>query len=311
MGNIKWTYMDHWRADSPRGPVNQYASVKEMDRFVKQISGLGFQGLDTFDFYLPVLAGMFGSLPAFEEFLQERGMEKIVNLFHGAHYDKMNGVPHERDSHQGLFDHCQRVIDGLGDLAIETFIVMPASLYYLAEPVTDDKVKVCAELWNRVGEMTDRYGIRTACHHEFFCGIKTQHELETFYAATDPRYVDMCLDTAQHQIAGLDPVALHAQFADRITAFHFKDCHQVDTRGEYRNFPDSELMSPSTARWFYEMGTAEGLVDFPSLMTQIRDRSFQGWLTVEHDKANIGGDDAESTAISKWYIDHVLSEIYQ
>ena len=36
---------------------------------------------------------------------------------------------------------------------------------------------------------------------------------------------------------------------------------------------------------------------------------YDGWLTVEHDKAELGGGSyAEATAVAKWYIDNVLAE---
>ncbi len=53
------------------------------------------------------------------------------------------------------------------------------------------------------------------------------------------------------------------------------------------------------------MGTEGGLVDFPRLMRALTEHEFTGWITVEHDKANIGGDYAESTALSMWYAKHV------
>ena len=45
--------MDHWREPSPRGLVTQYTSVRSMDRFIKQLAVLGFEGIDTFFFSLP------------------------------------------------------------------------------------------------------------------------------------------------------------------------------------------------------------------------------------------------------------------
>ena len=112
-------------------------------------------------------------------------------------------------------------------------------------------------------------------------------------------------------IAGLDPTALYEQYHDRCAGFHFKDTHNIDTKGEYRMPPDPELMAPSVKRWFWEMGTPEGLVDFPRLMKAIKAHNYKGWITVEHDKADLeGGSFAESTCIAKWYIDNVLSKIY-
>ena len=51
------------------------------DRYVKQLSALGFTGFDTFFFYLHMLAGMYGSVPGFERFLQDNGFEKITGIF--------------------------------------------------------------------------------------------------------------------------------------------------------------------------------------------------------------------------------------
>jgi sugar phosphate isomerase/epimerase len=224
MSNLRWSYMDHWRADTPRGPMTQYASRPLMDDFVKQISAVGFEGLDMFDFQIYGLTQMFGSIEKYQEYLQDHGIAKIVNLF--------------------------------------------------------------------------------------FCAIRTQEDILRFYELTDPRYVSFFCDTAQHCIAGVDPVELYLELHDRVSGFHFKDTREVDTTGAYENRPDAELMAPQTARWFYEMGTEGGLVDFPRLMGELKKHAFTGWITVEHDKANIGGDYAESTALSMWYAKRVLAEIY-
>ena len=67
-----------------------------MDRFIKQLAVLGFEGIDTFFFSLPQFDAMFGSLAKFENFMRERGVQKIVNVF----FAKPNATPgfafHER-----------------------------------------------------------------------------------------------------------------------------------------------------------------------------------------------------------------------
>ena len=43
-------------------------------------------------------------------------------------------------------------------------------------------------------------------------------------------------------------------------------------------------------------------------MKEIVRSGYDGWLTVEHDKAELGGSSyAEATAVAKWYIDTVLA----
>ena len=302
--------MDHWRADTPRGPVTQYHSRRQMDDFVKQISAVGFEGLDMFDFQVFALGEMFGSPEAYLRYLQDHGIAKIVNLFRGIMYDHRVADPHVPDTHGEIVESTRRMLGMWASLDIEGLIVMPGSLYIDTAPVTDDKIAAAAECWSRVGEMTlEEFGVRTTGHHEFFCSLRTEADILKFYELSDPRYVGFFCDTAQHCIAGIDPVALYERLHERCTGFHFKDTRERDVTEAYRHRPDAELMAPQTDRWFYEMGTEGGLVDFPSLMEAHRRHGFAGWITVEHDKANIGGDYAESTALAMWYARRVLGEV--
>jgi sugar phosphate isomerase/epimerase len=308
---LRWSYMDHWRADTPRGPVTQYHSRRQMDDFVKQIAAVGFEGLDMFDFQIFGLTDMFGSIEAYQRYLRDHGVEKIVNLFRGIMYDRRVADPHSRATHDEIVESTRRMLGMWSALEIENLIVMPAGLYIDVEPVTDDAIKAAAECWTRVGEMTrTEFGVTTTGHHEFFCAIRTERDIRKFYGWSDPRYVSFFCDTAQHCIAGVDPVALYEALHERCSGFHFKDSRQVDTTGAYAHRPDAELMAPQTDRWFHEMGTEGGLVDFPRLMAALKRHRFTGWVTVEHDKANIGGDYAESTALAMWYAQRVLAEVY-
>jgi len=313
MSNLKWAYMDHWIMDSARGPQEPNLSRRQYHRYLKQISALGFKGLDTFIFrifgrYNP----MFGSPQEYLKLLQEYGIEKIVSVFDCYPYATKDRAPHIRATHDGIFASFSGAMKGLDGLGIENLIMMPTSTYWQTEPVTDETIKICADLWNRIGRMTlEGHGVKTTTHHEFWCGIRSLEQIEKFYEYTDPRYVFYFCDAAQHVIAGVDPVALYDRLHGRCSGFHFKDTHTVDTRGEYRTPPDPELMAPSVKRWFWEMGTPEGLVDFPALMRAMKKHGYRGWVSVEHDGPDrTGGNYAESTCIAKWYIDNVLNPIY-
>ena len=308
---LRWAYMDHWRIDTPQGQLSQYTSVKRFDAFLKQISALGFEAIETFDFHLGPLRELFGSLENARAFMQERGIDRVLSLFHAVMYDERQSAPHVRATHDHIFNYAQHIMRSSAGLGVQNFIVMPAGLYYDVEPVTDDKLRACAELWNRVGRMTLDYGVKTCAHHEFFCGIRSAEQLRKFYEWTDPRYVFLCLDTAQHVIAGVDPVDLYLDLHERCAAFHMKDTKHVDLTGDYRRKPDAEVMAPTTPRWFHEMGTPGGLVDFPALLAAMKECGYEGWVGVEHDKADVGGGNyPESTALAAWYIQHVLKKIY-
>jgi sugar phosphate isomerase/epimerase len=303
--------MDHWRVDTAQGPLSQYTSIRHFDAFLKQLSALGFEAIETFDFHLGVMRELFGSLEACRSFMQERGIERVLSLFHAVMYDERQSAPHVRATHDRIFDYARYIVSSAAELGVENFIVMPAGLYYDVEPVTDDKIRACAEIWSRVGRMTRDFGVRTCCHHEFFCGIRSREQLRKFYEWTDPESVYFYCDTAQHVIAGVDPVELYVSLHDRCGGFHLKDTHHVDRTGDYRRRPDAEIMAPTTPRWFWEMGTPQGLVDFPELFTAMRDLGYRGWVSVEHDKADLGGSNyPESTAVAAWYIQNVLRRIY-
>lgn len=308
--NIKWSYMDHWRSDSPNGPIDQWHTYDSMDRFLKQVAAVGFQAIDTFDFRYFQIMDMYGSVANYQEFVQERGLERIVNTFHAANYDPRNYAPHIRETHDNILEDFRITMDRWSGIELDNIIVMPATLYYDMEPVTEDKIKVTGELWGKVGEITKAAGVKLTCHHEFFCGIQSRWELDTFYANTDPEYVNLFVDTAQHCIATVDPVDFYESWADRVTGFHFKDTRHQDVIGDHRRRPDSELMADTTPRWFHEMGDEGGLVDFERFMRAVARNGYDGWLSVEHDKANkLGGNHAESTAISRWYAKNVLEKI--
>ncbi|WP_218961949.1 sugar phosphate isomerase/epimerase family protein [Actinomyces ruminis] len=281
-----------------------------MDRFLKQVAAVGFSAIDVFDFRWYQIVGDYGSVRNYQEFVQQRGLERIVNIFHAADYDPRTYAPHIRETHKNILEDFKATIDRWAEIELDNVVVMPATLYYDMEPVTEDKIKVAAELWNRVGALTADAGVKLACHHEFFCGIRSRSELETFYANTDPALVHLFIDTAQHCISGVDPVELYEAYADRVSGFHFKDTRNQDLVGDYRRRPDAEVMADTTERWFYEMGDEGGLVDFESLMRAIVRHGYEGYIGVEHDKADkLGGDYAESTAISRWYAKNVLERI--
>jgi inosose dehydratase len=304
---FKWSYMEHWRVPSARGPVSQYVSMGEMDRFVRQLAAVGITGLDVFFFSLFKLQAMFGSLKAYESFLRDRGLEKLVGVFFGRPWAAPDYAPHVRATHDAIVHAVEMILRQCEGLAVENLIVMPTTACWNLEPVTDDKLHAVADLWNRVGRLTEPHGVKTGVHHEFWAAVRTPEQIDKFYAWTDPDCVHFFCDAAQHVIAGVDPVELYRKYHDRCSGFHFKDTRNVDLHDEYRSRPDAELLAPSVERWFYEMGAPGGRVDFPGLMRAMRECGYQGWIGVEHDKADIGGSSyPETTACALWYAKSVL-----
>lgn len=313
MNNIKYSYMDHWEIQTPQGINKPFIRRSYMERYLKQVAALGFEGLDTFAFYMPLYARMFGgSFKDFEKYLQDIGIGKVSGLFNCYLGDDKAFNPQDPSCHDAILNDFRMYSEMAKGTGVETFIYMPAPMYYVLEPVTDEKVHHLADLANKVGKMVlEDYGIHLSCHHEFWCGLREKEWIDKFYEWTDPKYVFFFCDTAQHSIAGLDPVALYNQLADRTWGFHLKDTRNTDDT-YYRIPPDTEIMVPDVPRWFYEAGSGKGLVDFPALFEAIKKNNYSGWISVEHDKADLEGKSfSDCTGVSRWYIDHVLNPILE
>src|SRR5512136_480240 len=96
--NIKWSYMDHWSVLTPRRYVAPQLGPQYLDRFYKAIAGIGFQGVDPFEFRLNALIQHFGSAKKVLEFAQARGIERFVNIFCVFY----NDMVHIRENHEGV-----------------------------------------------------------------------------------------------------------------------------------------------------------------------------------------------------------------
>ena len=310
MTNMKYSYMSHWSVQTPAGGSFPSARKTYMDRFLKEIEAVGFRGIEVFARNLPGLGRLVGGTPAdFEKYMQDIGLERMTGMFK----DYLGNNPYERihdpACHDTIFSQYREACELAKGTGIDTLIVMPSCQYIYCDPVTEDQVHHTADLWNRVGKMSlEDYGIHLSCHHEFWCGMRDEWAIEKFYEWTDPKYVFYFCDTAQHTIAGLDPVALYDRLADRTWGFHLKDTNKVDTDA-YRTPPDAEFMAKGVNRWFYEAGEG-GLVDFPALFRAMKKHNFRGWVSLEHDEAtNEGGTYASSTAVAAWYVQNVLDPI--
>ena len=143
---IKWSYMDHWRSNGPAGPVDQWHSRKTMSAFLKQIKATGFDAIDTFDFRIWQMYGDYGGPAKYQEMVQDHGLERIVNTFHAADYDVRNYAPHIPETHENILEDFRVTMGRWSEIQLDNIIVMPATLYYDMEPVTEDKLKHTAEL---------------------------------------------------------------------------------------------------------------------------------------------------------------------
>jgi inosose dehydratase len=125
--------------------------------------------------------------------------------------------------------------------------------------------------------------------------------------------VGFTLDTAELTIAGIDVVKFYEKHHDRVDHVHFKDAITTDTLDEYQDL-NAEIeywpqhlcaagIKQGIERWYYEMGTPGGLVDFPALVASMTAHAYDGWAVVESDQSP---HPEESVMLNGWYLKRVL-----
>ncbi len=143
-----------------------------------------------------------------------------------------------------VFAGLHRGADALKD-AIEAFsrearlltAVGAKYLVHLPEQYTDmhsgaatERARLDEEQWKNLVTGTDElgramreeFGVELVFHPHADTHVDTQDRVERFLSDTDPRYVNLCLDTGHIAYCGGDNLQIIERFPDRITYVHLK-----------------------------------------------------------------------------------------
>lgn len=149
----------------------------------------------------------------------------------------------------------------------------------------------------RFADATLAEGVTSCFHPHVGTVIETASELETLLAAVETDAVGLGLDTGHIAWAGDDPVETCLRYVDRVKTMHLKDVNgEVRAEGAAAGWTYGEF---TAAGVFIELG--EGMVDFPVILTALRDKGFDGWLIVETD-VTMKASALESATISRQYL---------
>jgi len=89
--------------------------------------------------------------------------------------------------------------------------------------LTGENWKVYIENANRLGQiLLDEYGLKMVLHPHGDSHIETPEDIDRIFAATDPTYVNLCLDTGHIVYGGGDPIEMVKKYPERITYVHIK-----------------------------------------------------------------------------------------
>lgn len=303
--------------------LNQAVRRRDVqERALKQVSVCGFRGVELragsgrfSPFGRPDLIELgFGTVHNFVDFAHSCNIDQIVSYF----YDPATAFLEESSNgrsasnpadHAGVVESIRPFAKFIHDVGGSHIVVKAMASYGREAPVTDAKIKTVGECWNKVGKMTQEFGIKTTMHTDCLGAIHGAEDIAKLLDATDPKLVGFTMDTGDLTVAGVDPVALYEKFYSRVDYLHFKDAAAVDSLQEYKTPAAGSLLSQggqrNILRWFYPMGSPGGLVKFPALMESLKKHNYQGWIMAESEQ-HLNA--AEACMLNSWYMKNVLAK---
>lgn len=125
---------------------------------------------------------------------------------------------------------------------------------------------------NTQAKACERWGIRVALHNHLGSLVETQAELLAFLKACPD--CKLILDTAHLAAAeGGDPLAIVADYPNRLEVIHLKDWIESDSTAEVWHRRGR----------FCELGAGNIGLDNAAIMRKLVDVGYDGWVFVEHD----------------------------
>ncbi len=306
---LRWSYaLNQWN-----NPPTAFVRHEHQERVLRSCSVLGFDAVE-----LQGGSGRWnnmgrrehielghGSIGGFREFLARSGITQVSSMTWDptAPAEEEGGARRSTSSatdRATILDSATRFLDLLADLEARTFVVRAAESAWLLADGPD--LGAIGDLHNAIGAESSARGIRLALDVDCLSALRPH--LPGLLAATDPALVGINVDTAELTIAGHDPLAVIRENPTRIAHVQLKDARVVDSGDAYRQpFAETALLQggaePHVERWFYELGTAGGLVDVAGVVDALAEIDYTGWVVVESDQSPAP---TESAMLNAWYL---------
>jgi inosose dehydratase len=146
--------------------------------------------------------------------------------------------------------------------------------------------KVLAKNLNEVGKRTADAGIKLAFHPHAWTLVERQPELDMMMELTDPKLVYLVLDTGHAALGGIDPVKALRDYYPRIASIHLKDAEAKYNVANGWKGPAPSEEEHNRVNLYKRLGA--GGVDFPAFFKVLRERGYDGWVTLDFDAPRAG-----------------------
>jgi len=152
----------------------------------------------------------------------------------------------------------------------------PQPLYKRPRFFTPAQWDAYADRVTRFARHTLAHGVRLAYHHHMGAYVEAPADVDALMSRVGDE-VGLLFDSGHMTFAGGDPVAMLQKHVKRVCHVHCKDVRpDVIRLARNRNWSFLEAVINGA---FTVPG--DGAVDFPALMTILRENGYEGWLVVE------------------------------
>lgn len=191
----------------------------------KEMAEAGFEVIET---------GPFGYFPTDPKELTKWCSEYGLRVVAGTGW----GILHKPEAWAETEAHFRRIAETHQAMGAEYIVHLPPM--YRDEKTgapTDDR-ELSPRAWdtyvnnaNRLGRLLlEDYGLKMVLHPHGDSHIETPDQIARIFDATDPDYVNLCLDSGHVVYGGGDPVELCRKYPERITYVHIKAFDEDITR---------------------------------------------------------------------------------
>ena len=252
--------------------------VPPWQKVLREISQAGYAGTEL---------GPFGYLPQDKALLRRTLDDLELQLL--AAYVQINLV--DPPANQAEYDETMATTRFLSSMGCE-FVVLSDALFFNAnrtrragritnqDGMSADQWRSFAANANDYGKRAlNDFGLRAVFHPHVGAWIETEAEIDRLMQETDPRYVNLCLDTAHCMYGGGDPLAVCRRWRERLHYLHLKECDAA-VLAEVRA-AGQDYFAGVELDVFPELG--RGSVDFAGLLNLLGEIDFAGWAVVEQD----------------------------
>ncbi len=239
-----------------------------MDRAIREIGALGYEGVEMFDGNV----GDYADRPdELRSVLTEAGVE-LVSVYTGGNFIFREILPEE-------LSRVTRAAELAQQFGASSLVVGGGARRF--DGTRDGDYDLLGSALDAVADIATEHGLEACYHPHLSTIVESPAELDRLFARTR---IGFCPDTAHLAAGGGDPAALIRTYPDRIRHVHLKDVR----------------LDPLE---FLPLG--QGEIDFDDVRDALMESGYDGWLLVELD--SYAGDPCAAAAQSKSFLDHLLA----